>query len=39
MEKFVKKYQILAIFVVAEIHEIDLEASFFRILQIPKVKI
>ena len=38
MEKF-RKMKILAIFVIAEIHKIDLETLFFRILKIPIVKI
>ena len=33
------KCQILAIFVIAKIHKIDLEALFLRILKIPTVKI
>ena len=34
-----QKCQILTIFVIAEIHKIDLEILFFRILEIPMVKI
>ena len=33
-----RKCQILAIFVIAEIHKIDLEALFYRISKIPTVK-
>ena len=38
MEKFAKM-QNFAIFLIAEIQKIDLEALFFRVLKIPTVKI
>ena len=37
MEKLTK-CQILIIFVIAEIHKIDMEALFFRIPKIPNIK-
>ena len=37
--KNLKKCQISAIFMIAEIHKIDLEALFFRILKTPTIKI